>query len=213
MNAMDFDDLLRAHGQPARAVPGGRASATRSSFRHVLVDEYQDTNRAQYRWLAAARRGAPQPVRRRRRRPVDLQLPRRRHPQHPRLRGATSPTRAVVKLEQNYRSTQTILTRQRGHREQPRAAEKTLWTESDGGDLIDRPRARGRARRGALRRRRDRAAGRRGHARATRSPSSTGPTRSRACSRTRSCATASPTRSSAARSSTTAPRSRTRSRT
>ena len=35
---------------------------------------------------AAALGAAPQPVRRRRRRPVDLRLPQRRHPQHPRLR-------------------------------------------------------------------------------------------------------------------------------
>ena len=35
---------------------------------------------------AAARVRAPQPLRRRRRRPVDLRVPRGRHPQHPRLR-------------------------------------------------------------------------------------------------------------------------------
>ena len=56
------------------------------AFRHILVDEYQDTNHAQYRLLqllAAKHKnvfavGDPdQSV---------YGLPRRRHPQHPRLR-------------------------------------------------------------------------------------------------------------------------------
>ena len=78
--------------------------------------------------------------------------------------------------------------RQRGHHPQPRA---------DGQVAVDRPRrgrsgqgarARGRARRGAVRGRRDRAAASTRASRARRSRSSTGPTRSRGCSRTRSCA-------------------------
>ena len=55
-------------------------------WRYLHVDEYQDTNRAQYLMGPGARRGAPQPVRRGRRRPVDLFVARRRPPQHPRLR-------------------------------------------------------------------------------------------------------------------------------
>ena len=43
-----------------------------------------------------------------------------------------------------------------------RSARKELWTERGEGEPVQRPRARGRARRGALRRRRDRAARRRG---------------------------------------------------
>ena len=69
----------------------------RRRFRHVLVDEYQDTNHAQYvliRELVGARRWrrrrrVPTPgraVRGRRRRPVDLRLPRRDDPQHRRVR-------------------------------------------------------------------------------------------------------------------------------
>ena len=50
MNAMDFDDLLFRDGQPARAVRGC-PRALPDTFRHVLVDEYQDTNHAQYRLL------------------------------------------------------------------------------------------------------------------------------------------------------------------
>ncbi len=50
MNAMDFDDLL------VRAVNllelfGEVRERYATGFRHVLVDEYQDTNHAQYRWL------------------------------------------------------------------------------------------------------------------------------------------------------------------
>src|SRR2546421_3798799 len=50
MNAMDFDDL------PVRCVDlfelfDEVRRRYAESFKHVLVDEYQDTNRAQYRWL------------------------------------------------------------------------------------------------------------------------------------------------------------------
>ena len=50
MNAMDFDDLLVRTVNVLELFPEvrGRYSAT---FRHVLVDEYQDTNHAQYRLL------------------------------------------------------------------------------------------------------------------------------------------------------------------
>ena len=72
----------------------------RRRFRHVLVDEYQDTNHAQYmlvRELVGAGRRAARPagraVRRRRRRPVDLRVPRRDDPQHRRVR-AGLPRRA-----------------------------------------------------------------------------------------------------------------------
>ena len=93
---------------------------------------------------AAARRRARQPDRGRRRGPVDLRLPRRRHPQHPRLRATTSPSATVVKLEQNYRSTQTILDgRQRGDRAQPRPRPRsTSGPTSAGASRSQRRRAR-----------------------------------------------------------------------
>ena len=107
------------------------------------------------------------------------------------------PDAEVVKLEQNYRSTQTIL-----------SAANAIISNNRGQkpkkplDRGRRRRARSpiaelerRARRGALRRRRDRAPRRRGrHRRARRSPSSTAPTPRAGCSRTRSSATTSPTR-------------------
>ena len=46
-NALDFDDLLMATVELFRAFPAVRES-WRRRFRHVLVDEYQDTNHAQY---------------------------------------------------------------------------------------------------------------------------------------------------------------------
>ena len=84
-NAMDFDDLLVRTVNLLELFEDVR-ERYQAAFRHVLVDEYQDTNRAQYRLLQLLEREAPQPVRRRRRLPVDLRLPRRRHPQHPRVR-------------------------------------------------------------------------------------------------------------------------------
>ena len=40
-----------AHGRGARALPGGARAKWQKAFSHVLVDEYQDTNHAQYRLL------------------------------------------------------------------------------------------------------------------------------------------------------------------
>ena len=89
--APDERDGLRRpalpHRQRAASCSRRCARATSATFRHVLVDEYQDTNHAQYRLLQLLAGRAPEPDGRRRRRAVDLRLPRRRHPQHPRLPG------------------------------------------------------------------------------------------------------------------------------
>ena len=193
MNAMDFDDLLVRTVNLLELFPEVR-ERYQHNFQHVLVDEYQDTNRAQYRWLQIlaeehrnlavvgddaqsiyAFRGADI------RNILDFE--------------DDFPDANVVKLEQNYRSTQTILSAANALIENNRSQKrKELWTDAGRGRPDRRPRARGRARRGALRGRRDRAAGGRRRARATRSPSSTARTRRAACSRTRSSATASATR-------------------
>ncbi len=52
---MDFDDLLFRCVNLFELFEEVR-NRYRRAFRHVLVDEYQDTNRAQYRWLQLLRR-------------------------------------------------------------------------------------------------------------------------------------------------------------
>ena len=49
-NAMDFDDLLVRAVNVLELFPEVR-DRYGTAFRHILVDEYQDTNHAQYRWL------------------------------------------------------------------------------------------------------------------------------------------------------------------
>ncbi len=135
MNAMDFDDLLVRSVNVLELFPEVRR-AYQEAFRQILVDEYQDTNTVQYRWLellAGERRnltvvGDP-----------DQSIYG--------FRGADIhnilsfeqqfPDARVVKLEQNYRSTQTILdaanaviANNRGRKE------KELWTELGEGDPI-----------------------------------------------------------------------------
>ena len=140
---------------PAMMEDGAIAADIGGRFDHVLVDEYQDTNRLQASILLAPEAGRARAHRGRRRRPVDLFLPRR-------ARCATSstfpprsrPPAEVVTLEQNYRSTQPILAA--ANAVIGLAAErftKNLWSDRLSSD---RPRAGHRARRdrpGALRRR------------------------------------------------------------
>ena len=76
----------------------------RRSIRHLLVDEYQDTNRVQARLVQRSRGRGREPLRRRRRGPVDLPLARRRRREHPRLHarlpdGADGPPRAELPLD------------------------------------------------------------------------------------------------------------------
>ena len=187
MNAMDFDDLLVRTVNVLELFPEVRDRYA-GAFRHVLVDEYQDTNHAQYRLLqllAGEHR--------------NLMVVGDDEQSIYGFRGADIrnildfeddfPDATVVKLEQNYRSTQTILSAANAvianNRGQKR---KTLWTDVGEGDPIrirelDDEHAEARFVVG-----RDRAARRRGRRPRTRSRSSTGPTRSRGCSRTRSCA-------------------------
>ena len=58
-NALDFDDLLLKTVELFETSRAGARSSTRSKFKYVMVDEYQDTNRPQYlliRRLAEAHR-------------------------------------------------------------------------------------------------------------------------------------------------------------
>jgi DNA helicase-2/ATP-dependent DNA helicase PcrA len=135
MNAMDFDDLLLRAVNLLELFPEVRARYV-ESFSHVLVDEYQDTNHVQYRWLellAGERRnlavvGDP-----------DQSIYGFRGAEIRNILEFESdfPDARVIKLEQNYRSTQNILdaanaviANNRGRRS------KRLWSDIGTGDLI-----------------------------------------------------------------------------
>jgi DNA helicase-2/ATP-dependent DNA helicase PcrA len=135
MNAMDFDDLLvRAVNllELFQEVRDRYATA----FRWILVDEYQDTNHAQYRWLqllASEHR--------------NLAVVGDDDQSIYRFRGAditnilefedAFPDAHTIKLEQNYRSTQTILSSANAVVAHNRGRKsKALWTDVGEGDPI-----------------------------------------------------------------------------
>jgi DNA helicase-2/ATP-dependent DNA helicase PcrA len=135
MNAMDFDDLLVRAVNLLELFPEIRERYA-TGFRYVLVDEYQDTNPVQYRWLQllAGEHGNLMVV------GDDAQSIYG-------FRGAdirnildfedTFPETHVIKLEQNYRSTQTILDAANGVIRNNRGQKpKSLWTDLGYGDPI-----------------------------------------------------------------------------
>lgn len=134
-NAMDFDDLLLNFILLLKSSPE-TLEKYRNIFKHILVDEYQDTNHAQYvainmlankyknicvvgddaqsiyRWRGADIRNI-----------LEFQK--------------DYPEAEVIRLEQNYRSTKTILAAadcviKNNNRQIP----KTLWTDNPDGDKI-----------------------------------------------------------------------------
>ncbi len=134
-NAMDFDDLLVRMVNAMELFEEVR-ERWRRSFRHVLVDEYQDTNHAQYRLLQllTAEHGNLMVVG-----DEDQSIYGFRHAD---IRNILDferdfPEAKVVKLEQNYRSTQTILSAANAvvaHNRERRP--KRLWTELAGGEPV-----------------------------------------------------------------------------
>jgi DNA helicase-2/ATP-dependent DNA helicase PcrA len=135
MNAMDFDDLLFRAVNLLELFQEVRDRYS-NAFRWVLVDEYQDTNHAQYRWLqllASEHRNLAvvgddaQSIYRFR--GADIQN----------ILGFTEDfvDAHVVKLEQNYRSTQTILSAANAViAHNSNQVEKDLWTAVGEGDKI-----------------------------------------------------------------------------
>jgi DNA helicase-2/ATP-dependent DNA helicase PcrA len=127
-NAMDFDDLLFRCVNVLELFPEVR-DRYRRSFRHVLVDEYQDTNHAQYRWLLLLSEEHR-----------NLSVVGDDDQSIYAFRGAdirnildfedSFPDAHVVKLEQNYRSTQTILSAANAVISHNRARKsKELWSD------------------------------------------------------------------------------------
>jgi DNA helicase-2/ATP-dependent DNA helicase PcrA len=152
-NALDFDDLLMMTVHLFRAFPAVRET-WRRRFRHVLVDEYQDTNHAQYALiheLCADRMeetGASDPASDAdRSTPAELMVVGDADQSIYAFRGANIrnildfeqdfPNARTIMLEQNYRSTQTILTAanaviSRNDGRKP----KNLWTDAGAGEGI-----------------------------------------------------------------------------
>jgi DNA helicase II / ATP-dependent DNA helicase PcrA len=134
-NAMDFDDLLVRTVNALELFEDVR-ERWRRTFRHVLVDEYQDTNHAQYRLLQllASEHGNLMVVG-----DDDQSVYSFRHADIRNILDFEQdfPEAAVVKLEQNYRSTQTILSAANAVVEHNRERRpKHLWTEDEGGEPI-----------------------------------------------------------------------------
>jgi DNA helicase-2/ATP-dependent DNA helicase PcrA len=135
MNAMDFDDLLFRAVNLLELFQEVRDRYT-NAFRWVLVDEYQDTNHAQYRWLqllASEHR--------------NLSVVGDDAQSVYGFRGADIrnildftedyPDAHEVKLEQNYRSTQMILSAANAVISHNRSqVAKNLWTDLGEGDPV-----------------------------------------------------------------------------
>ena len=141
-NAYDFDDLLCETVYMFDAFPAVLDNYRRR-FRHVLVDEYQDTNHAQYRLIRQltgedSEVGAP---------PAQLTVVGDSDQSIYAFRGADIrniveferdyPEATTIKLEQNYRSTQNILSAANAVISQnPSRTEKNLWTENGSGPSV-----------------------------------------------------------------------------
>ena len=151
-NALDFDDLIMTTVHLFQAFPEVKETYRRR-FRHVLVDEYQDTNHAQYALVhqlcaepmeetdeGAGSGGERVP-------PAELMVVGDADQSIYAFRGANIgnildfeqdfPDARTILLEQNYRSTQTILEAANAvisHNEGRKA--KRLWSDAGGGEAI-----------------------------------------------------------------------------
>jgi DNA helicase II / ATP-dependent DNA helicase PcrA len=143
-NAMDFDDLIMVTVNILQAFPDV-AEYYHRRFRHVMVDEYQDTNTAQYqlvRELVGYASTDPQAVP-----PAELAVVGDADQSIYAFRGATIrniiefeqdyPDARTILLEQNYRSTQTILSAANAViAKNPDRRPKNLWTDTGDGAKI-----------------------------------------------------------------------------
>ena len=137
-NAMDFDDLIMKTVEVVQRHPDAKARL-RSRFRHILVDEYQDTNHAQYilvkELVGKEEEGIPA---------AELCVVGDADQSIYGFRGATIRNilqfemdyldAETILLEQNYRSTQNILSAANAVIEQNRDRKaKNLWSEAGAG--------------------------------------------------------------------------------
>lgn len=136
-NAVDFDDLIALTVRLLRENPA-ICENYRRRFRHVLVDEYQDTNAAQYALVRELVGDDPR---------ADLTVVGDSDQSIYAFRGATIrniiefeqdfPSARTIVLEQNYRSTQNILTAANAVIEENRGRrKKNLWTDQSSGEQI-----------------------------------------------------------------------------
>jgi DNA helicase-2/ATP-dependent DNA helicase PcrA len=134
-NAMDFDDLLVRAVNVLELFPEVRERYA-NTFRHVLVDEYQDTNHAQYRWLqllAGEHRNLAVVG------DDDQSVYSFRGADIQNILGFQDdyPDAKTIRLEQNYRSTQTILSVANAVVAHNRGRmAKSLWTDLGEGDPV-----------------------------------------------------------------------------
>jgi DNA helicase II / ATP-dependent DNA helicase PcrA len=150
MNAMDFDDLLFRTVNLLELFEEVRERYQRA-FRHVLVDEYQDTNYAQYRMLQLLVGGGRVAPEHGERKIIEghrnLAVVGDDSQSIYSFRGAEVknildfqddfPDARVVKLEQNYRSTETILRAANAVIANNRGGiAKRLWSELGQGDQV-----------------------------------------------------------------------------
>jgi DNA helicase-2/ATP-dependent DNA helicase PcrA len=151
-NAFDFDDLIGETVHLMRAYPEVRARYQKR-FRHILVDEYQDTNHAQYALIREFTRPLPDDYANFDERtgevipPSDLTVVGDSDQSIYAFRGADIrniteferdfPGAHTILLEQNYRSTQNILSGANAVISQnPYRPAKNLWTDSGAGEKI-----------------------------------------------------------------------------
>ncbi|RKT78328.1 ATP-dependent DNA helicase PcrA [Terracoccus luteus] len=145
-NALDFDDIIMTTVNILQAFPDV-AEYYRRRFRHVLVDEYQDTNEAQYQLIRELVGEVKGPEGAYAVEPAELCVVGDSDQSIYAFRGASIrnilefeqdyPDARTILLEQNYRSTQRILRAANSviARNEGRRA-KNLWTDSGDGAMI-----------------------------------------------------------------------------
>lgn len=141
-NAMDFDDLIFKTVELFRTNPEA-LKFYQNRFRYIMVDEYQDTNTAQFRLIQLLASGSNEFGKHE----YNICVVGDDDQSIYKFRGANIynilnfehafPNPTVIKLEQNYRSTKSILNaanevicNNEGRKS------KTLWTENDEGEPV-----------------------------------------------------------------------------